>query len=264
LITIGILFATAVGAQTAPTVTLTASPTSGITPFSTTLTWSSTNATTCAASGSWSGTKAVSGSETVTGILVNSTFNLTCSSGTGSATLRWSPPTTNTDGSAIPSTGNGALAGYKLYHATTAAGVASATPVTISGGTTTSYILTGLPAGVRYYGLKATNVAGVDSDMSNSPTNTVNIVSASATASVTVTTKPNPPTLVTVSTAVLDLKRNSTPGRVVGYIPLNAPCVGEPVYKTLFSTYYEVPLDNVVLTTTPRSSIVVAKCAITG
>lgn len=58
----------------------------------TTLTWSSTNATACTASGSWSGTKAVSGSEEVTiGVAGINAFNLACSNAgateTGSASV---------------------------------------------------------------------------------------------------------------------------------------------------------------------------------
>ncbi|MDB9705071.1 Ig-like domain-containing protein [Gammaproteobacteria bacterium] len=58
----------------------------------TTLTWSSTNATACSATGSWSGSKAVSGSEEVTvGVAGSNTFNLACSNAdatlTGSASV---------------------------------------------------------------------------------------------------------------------------------------------------------------------------------
>ena len=70
----------------APTVTLSANPTSVSSGQSSTLTWSSTNATSCTASGGWSGTKVVSGSQS-TGILTaNSTFILTCTGAGGSAT----------------------------------------------------------------------------------------------------------------------------------------------------------------------------------
>lgn len=44
-----------------------------------TLDWSATNASTCTASGGWSGTKPVNGMETVTGIASETTFTLTCS-----------------------------------------------------------------------------------------------------------------------------------------------------------------------------------------
>lgn len=52
-----------VSAVSAPTVTLTADPTSIFLGDSTTLTWSSTNATALTASGAWSGSKTLSGTE---------------------------------------------------------------------------------------------------------------------------------------------------------------------------------------------------------
>jgi hypothetical protein len=70
-----------------PTVTLTANPTiikeernSG-----STLTWSSTNATSCVASGSWSGAKSVSGTFSTGRILSTKTYVLACSGPGGSA-----------------------------------------------------------------------------------------------------------------------------------------------------------------------------------
>jgi hypothetical protein len=71
-----------------PTVSISASPSSIIIGQSVTLSWSSTNATSCAASGDWSGTKATSGKETVTPSTTGSkTYSLSCSGagGTGSA-----------------------------------------------------------------------------------------------------------------------------------------------------------------------------------
>jgi hypothetical protein len=70
-----------------PTVTLTANPTSVTSGNSSTLTWTSTGATSCAASGQWSGSRAVSGSQSVGPLTVESTFTLTCS-GPGGSTAR--------------------------------------------------------------------------------------------------------------------------------------------------------------------------------
>ena len=69
---------------TAPTVTLNASPSTIDKGAAATLTWSSTDATSCTASGAWSGSKATSGSEAVT---LNSaaTLTLTCTGAGGSA-----------------------------------------------------------------------------------------------------------------------------------------------------------------------------------
>jgi hypothetical protein len=75
------------GANTSdPTVSISANPTSVTSGSASTLTWSSTNATACTASGAWSGSKSLSGSAS-TGTLTNAsnTFTLTCDGSGGSA-----------------------------------------------------------------------------------------------------------------------------------------------------------------------------------
>jgi len=63
-----------------PAVNISASPTTILLGQSSTLTWSSTNASACVASGDWSGTKAVSGSEAVTPSSIGTkTYTLSCS-----------------------------------------------------------------------------------------------------------------------------------------------------------------------------------------
>lgn len=64
-----------------PTISLIASPFSITSGQSSTLSWSSTNTTSCTASGGWSGTKATSGTQAVSPT-VTSTYTLTCT-GTG-------------------------------------------------------------------------------------------------------------------------------------------------------------------------------------
>ena len=68
----------------APTVSLSANPTSITFGQSSMLTWSSANATICTASGSWSGTKATSGTQSVSPTST-STYTLTCTGTGGSA-----------------------------------------------------------------------------------------------------------------------------------------------------------------------------------
>ncbi|MES1263751.1 MAG: hypothetical protein ABUL69_05300, partial [Peristeroidobacter soli] len=72
-----------------PTVTLTAEPAAVTNGGTTKLTWSSTNATACAASGAWSGAKAASGNENTAALTSQSTFNLSCDGpgGTSNAQL---------------------------------------------------------------------------------------------------------------------------------------------------------------------------------
>ena len=75
----------AAGVALPPTVTLSANPTSTSINGSSTLTWTSTNATSCAASGAWSGSKTanatstpVSSSQTITYIMPPKTYTITC------------------------------------------------------------------------------------------------------------------------------------------------------------------------------------------
>jgi hypothetical protein len=69
----------------APTVTISASPSSIISGQSSTLTWSSVNATSCTASNGWIGTKATSGTQNVSPT-ANITYTLLCQGTGGSAT----------------------------------------------------------------------------------------------------------------------------------------------------------------------------------
>ena len=71
------------GSEPAPTLTLSASPTSVMAGESTTLTWSSTNADSCTASGGWSGTKETSGSESSGALTGDVTFRLSCTGAGG-------------------------------------------------------------------------------------------------------------------------------------------------------------------------------------
>jgi hypothetical protein len=69
-----------------PTVSLTANPTSVASGGSSTLTWSSTNATSCASSGAWGvSPKAISGSEPTGALMSSSTFTLDCTGLGGTA-----------------------------------------------------------------------------------------------------------------------------------------------------------------------------------
>jgi beta-mannanase len=82
------------------TVALSASPTSVNAGSSSILTWNSTNATSCNASGSWSGVQPLTGSVSTGALNSNSTYTLTCTGPSGTATARASvtvvQPTTGT------------------------------------------------------------------------------------------------------------------------------------------------------------------------
>lgn len=82
----------------APTVSLAASPASIASGSTSTLNWSSTNATACSASGGWSGARAISGSSATAALTATTAFTLSCSGSGGSASATASvtvnsPPT---------------------------------------------------------------------------------------------------------------------------------------------------------------------------
>lgn len=68
----------------APSATLSASPTTVTSGGSSSLSWSSSNSNSCVASGAWSGSKATSGSQTLSNLTSSGTYTLTCSGGGGS------------------------------------------------------------------------------------------------------------------------------------------------------------------------------------
>jgi len=103
----------AVLATSAPTVSLSASPTSITSGDYSTLTWSSTNASSCSASGGWTGSVATSGSKATDPLTVSTTYTLTCTGSGGSAsqnttiTVATGAPTGGTVSRPSYNTGNG-------------------------------------------------------------------------------------------------------------------------------------------------------------
>jgi hypothetical protein len=86
----------------APTISFTAAASNVAAQGSTTLTWSATNATSCTATGGWTGSKATSGSEPTAPLSAATTFTLNCSgaggSSTGSVTVGITPPVSSGGG----------------------------------------------------------------------------------------------------------------------------------------------------------------------
>ena len=78
------------------------------------------------------------------------------SGGTGSATLSWTPPTQNTNGSVLTN-----LAGYRVYYGTTP-DVLQVMTLTNAG--LTRYVMTGLPKTTWYFAMTAYDRNGMESD----------------------------------------------------------------------------------------------------
>jgi pimeloyl-ACP methyl ester carboxylesterase len=94
----------------APVVNISASPTVVAPGGSAVLTWSSTNSTSCTASGAWTGAKALSGSQTVTPA-ATSTYSLSCT-GSAGTTIKSITVTVNT-GTGPGSGGSGGTIGLR-------------------------------------------------------------------------------------------------------------------------------------------------------
>lgn len=171
-----------------PTCTITTVPTQGVGMVDVTVNWTTTDAVLCTASGAWSGQKLCgSGSQVFSDITQSRTFNMTAKSANGKFGLKWTKPNKNTDGT--PTT----ISGFKLYKATTPAGVLTASPLLL-GPDVLEYVAY-LAPGPESGGVKAVRTDSVDSEMSNIITKTVVALQGTCTATVIVTSRPNAPTL---------------------------------------------------------------------
>jgi hypothetical protein len=85
---------------------------------------------------------------------------------TGAATVSWSPPTTNNNGTALTN-----LAGYRISYGKTASTLT--TTVTVSNPGVTNYVIENLAAGTWYFGVKSYTSAGTESALSNIASKTV-------------------------------------------------------------------------------------------
>ena len=94
-------------------------------------------------------------------------------SSTGMTTLNWTPPTQNTDNSALSTASNPALAGYIIYFGPTSG--ATACSINVEDPDATGYPITNLLTNTEYtFAVTAYNSDGVESDLSNIVIKTVN------------------------------------------------------------------------------------------
>jgi hypothetical protein len=94
-------------------------------------------------------------------------FNITVLAvASGSATLSWTPPTLNTDGSALTN-----LAGYRVLWGPAAGNYTSS--VTVNNPGLTSYVVENLAPGTYYFAVSARNSSGVESAPSTSASKTI-------------------------------------------------------------------------------------------
>jgi hypothetical protein len=163
--------------DTPPSVSLSAGPTSVARGGSSTLTWSSVNASSCTASGGWSGALATSGAKATGALNATTTYTISCmgtggtatqsanvavaaSSSSGTAIVSWVAPTIDTDGAPVTS-----LSGYTVYYGTSQSDLTQS--VVISGASTLSFEITGLASGTWYFAVAADAADGTQSAMSS-------------------------------------------------------------------------------------------------
>jgi len=171
----------------APTTSVTAGQAYGFTPTASdpdsgqTLTFSIANrpswATFSTATGRLSGTPTASQVGTYSGIVITVTdgtlsaslpaFSITVADvQTGSATLSWTPPTLNEDGTAITN-----LRGYRVYYGTSSSNLNTVLDIPNSG--TTRAVVENLSPATWYFALKAYNTSNVESSFSNIASKTI-------------------------------------------------------------------------------------------
>jgi hypothetical protein len=83
-----------------------------------------------------------------------------------SATVSWTPPTTNTDGTALTS-----LAGYRIYYGTSAASMTQTIQIGNVGAT--RCVVPNLSLGTWYFAVKAYTNTGQESSLSNTASKTI-------------------------------------------------------------------------------------------
>ena len=86
---------------------------------------------------------------------------------TGSATISWTPPTQNTDGSSLTN-----LAGYRLYYGTNSASLTQTVQIANAGAS--SFVVDNLSPATWYFAVKAYNTSGAESDFSALASKTIN------------------------------------------------------------------------------------------
>ena len=243
------------------TVTFDVQPAVYTVPATLTATWNAPGASSCTASGAgdWSGIKAASGTQPITGLAGEMTLFLSCE-GVASVTLAWTNPTRNTDGSSYTDAKN-----LELYRANSLTGLDSASPLVLAS-TATTYQFTNPPTGLNYFGLKAVNAADAKSGMSAPASKDVQRPTAATQLTVRGSATEPPPTgVVSVSSDGYAVKANELKlayvlDGIVGTVQLGAPC--DETRRMGSTDYYAINRAKYVTwTTNRRPKTVVVQCA---
>jgi len=200
------LFLSARAEAQTPTLTFTAETTTGAGSVVPKLTWATTPAaTSCTASGAtdWTGSKAASGTQTLAAITTSKTYSLACTwPGDTKATLTWTAPTQNTDGTALAKCASQTATGpclrsFTLHEGPSATSLPNTKAVDDRNATSADW--TNLIVGTHFFAVKAVTGDGQPSDISNVASKTITAApNVSRNVAITVNPQPNPPTNLTV------------------------------------------------------------------
>lgn len=163
----------------------------------------------------------------------------------GTATLTWTAPTTNTDGSAIA----GAIT-YRVY------GALQGQAKTLIGTGVSPYVHNAVPVGTYCYQVTAT-VGGVESARS---TESCKVIPPAV---------PNPPTITTIevvagvglSPAFRILAGGGRSTAVAGFVPAGKACVGDVAFTYRGKSYRRVNPADVKWWNTTQTTEVAAACS---
>ena len=157
------------------------------------------------------------------------------------AVLSWTPPTQNTDGSALTN-----LSGYTIVYGTNANTLSQR--ITLTNPALTSYVVTNLTTGTWYFGVMALNSSGATSNLSNIATKSI----------VDAAPVPNAPIVSNTAREVFSVSKrlNGFVLLVVGEVPAGTACDA----TQSVNGFYVVPQSAVTWYGSTKPDVVVAKC----
>lgn len=183
----------ALPSQAQNVLTFTAEVTSGVESVVPELTWNTIPlADACTASGDWAGGKAPSGTETLPAITGSATYNIQCEWLDASATLTWTAPTQNTDGTAYTDP-----KGFKVYYDMTQGGPYENIN-DIADPNATTHVVFPLIPGAWFFVATAYNQNDVESDVSGEVMKILGLTTETESVGITVNPKPASPENLTV------------------------------------------------------------------
>lgn len=179
----------------APSLSFSVTPASIAAGGQATLNWTATNAGTCTASGGWSGTRATSGSETISSIRSSQTYTLTCTGSSASAAPVTKSVTVSVTSSPTPTPTTPAPSVTFSANASTVTSGGSAT-LTWSSTNATSCTASG-----NWSGTQATSGTKTMTNLTSNQTYTLSCTGAGGTTAKTVSVTVTAPVVSTPSTS---------------------------------------------------------------